>query len=520
MTATQAQVPRLPGGQPAAGKPSARRSIPDPQTSPSQTGHSQTSPSHAPVSAPAEHDTGSRRMVSLAALVGVVFTVLAFWYGTGPLHDNSFMTHLATGRLILAGHFPHTDPYSFTAHGSPWVVQSWIPAVGYAAADKLGGAAAIRAMSGAITALLMALVWRLTRPAKTLVPRVLIAALTFTVGAGLWSTRPLMFGLVLLAVTLLIVQERRRPYWLVPLFWLWVNSHGSWPLGLVLLGVLVIGRRADHEPTDVPLRALAWALLGTVLGAIGPLGLKALTFPVELLGRQQVLRSVAEWQSPDFADIAQRAFLVAVVVAVVCLARRPKYTNGLLIAVFTAAALLGSRNIVVASVVLVPVLAAGLGGLGSLSGDRRSRPITVAALAVIALGLVAGAVRLQGPSWSLDAYPQRATSYLQRQGLLDGHHRVIARDLVGNYWELRFGTHANVFFDDRFDMYSDKVNDDVQRLMDARPGWKRVVDQWHPDAILWQRDQPLAQVLRASPAWRVTYQDKHWVVFAPVPSSS
>ena len=32
--------------------------------------------------------------------------------GARPLRDNSFFTHLATGRLILAEGMPTADPYS------------------------------------------------------------------------------------------------------------------------------------------------------------------------------------------------------------------------------------------------------------------------------------------------------------------------------------------------------------------------------------------------------------------------
>ena len=462
--------------------------------------------------APPERRPGG---VTLAGVVGLIFVVIGFWYGAGALHDNSFFTHLAAGRLILHGHFPYHDPFSFTAHGASWVVQSWLPALSYAVAERAGGAVAIRAWSGLIVAVLMALVWRLTRPAEKLVPRVAIAALTFAVGAGMWATRPFMIGLVCLAATLVIVEERRRPVWLIPIFWVWVNSHGSWPLGLVLLGVWAIGLRADKEDAAVPLRALKFSLIGTLLGAVGPLGPKALTFPIALLGRSKMLQHVVEWQAPTFKDLPQRLFLLTVIVAIVAVARSPRYRHALLIGVFVAAALLGSRNVVVASLVLVPVLAHSLSGLGSLEGDRRSGPITMAAAALVLVGVIGGIGRLQGPSWALTPYPQKATTYLVDHGLLGGDHHVVARDLVGNYWELRFGAKVQVFFDDRFDMYPTAVNDDDTTLSTAGPGWQKVLQRYHPDAVLWERSAPLTQVLDASRNWRRVYRDANWVIFVP-----
>ena len=77
---------------------------------------------------------------SLRALVGGVVAFIGLLIGLGPLDDNSYLTHLATGRIIWdTHHIPHHDPYSFTAFGHPWVVQSWLASVIYGAADKWWG---------------------------------------------------------------------------------------------------------------------------------------------------------------------------------------------------------------------------------------------------------------------------------------------------------------------------------------------------------------------------------------------
>ncbi len=76
------------------------------------------------------------------------------------------MTHLATGRLIVSGHgIPSHDPYSFTAHGAPWVVQSWLASVLYGWVDRFWGGQGLRVLMGLTTAALGAMTWRLTRPA-------------------------------------------------------------------------------------------------------------------------------------------------------------------------------------------------------------------------------------------------------------------------------------------------------------------------------------------------------------------
>ena len=69
---------------------------------------------------------------TLAFVLGAGLTVWAASIGLSRISDNSFMTHLATGRLICGRHgIPSHDPYSFTAHGSSWVVQSWLASLLY-----------------------------------------------------------------------------------------------------------------------------------------------------------------------------------------------------------------------------------------------------------------------------------------------------------------------------------------------------------------------------------------------------
>lgn len=65
------------------------------------------------------------------------------------------------------------------------------------------------------------------------------------IGGTLWSERPMMFGLLFLAVSLLAAEGRLRTGWLVLVGWTWVNVHGSFPLGLVALGALALGAHLD-----------------------------------------------------------------------------------------------------------------------------------------------------------------------------------------------------------------------------------------------------------------------------------
>ena len=219
-------------------------------------------------------------------------------------------------------------------------------------------------------------------------------------------------------MTLLVAQGELPAPVLLPVYWLWVNTHGSFPLGLVALAVLALGARLDGGKPDVELRGLKWAVAGTVLGALNPLGITLLIFPLHMLDRQDLLSQIIEWQSPEFSTNWARLFLVLIALAIAGLARRPSWRAALVIIVFVPTALLAARNVSVASFVLLPGIAAGLAGVGHLDGLRRSHAATAGVAVVAALALAFGIRDLQQPSFDLRDFPVDAVAYLDQAGLV------------------------------------------------------------------------------------------------------
>jgi hypothetical protein len=448
----------------------------------------------------------------LRTACGAGFVVWGLLIGLQRLSDNSLFTHLATGRLLLDGSFPREDPYSFTAEGAPWVVQSWIPSLVYGWADSWLGGDGVRLVVASCTAVIAALVWQLTRPATSLAARAALCGVVLAIGTVMWSPRPLLVGLIGLCCVLLAAEGRFWSPALVPLLWIWANSHGSYPLGLLALAALAAGRWFDGEGPTQELVALKWAAVGVALAAIGPLGWQVWTFPLEMVQRQEVLRYITEWQSPSFDQTWARLFLLQVAGAVLLLVRRPSYRAAVPLIIFTAAALLGTRNIPLASVVLVVGMARGMEGLGTLRGDISGVPARIALAAVVLLGVFGVADALARPAYDLSGYPTDAVAWADRHGLLEPERRVAGSETTGNYLQLVRGTDARVFVDDRFDLYPAAVIDDTIVLLRGRPGWAAVLERHGIDTVIWERDEPLAQLLAEDPAWVMGYEDPNYVV--------
>ena len=459
---------------------------------------------------------------SLDGLVFVLLLFVAIRIGLSPLQDNSFLTHLATGRLIVgSGSVPTVDPYSWTALGEPWTVQSWGASVIYAVVEELAGFNGLRVLTATLLGVLMALLWKLTDAAGGLVGRLLAGLLVVALGSGMWSERPFLFGAIGLALVVFAAEGRLDPRWLVPVMWLWVNTHGSFPFATVLLVLVAAGRWLDDRAIPhIELRALAWAVVGTLLGGLNPIGPRILVFPVQMLERREAFQYVREWQRIGLTAGVDRVFVAMLVItALVVVLRARSWRNLLPLAVFGAAAVISARNILQASIVLTPLLAQGLRGLGRIDGSRRP-PLAAPALhAMVAVLVLASVVELRNQPTALEPYPEEATRWMHAEGLLGTENRVISRDVVGNYLAFAYGPdEARVFIDDRVDMFPIEVVRWYVGLIDVAGDFERIVEDAGPTAVLWDADSPFGEWLVASPDWEVVFEDDTWIVAVPTPA--
>ena len=115
--------------------------------------------------------------------------------------------------------------------------------------------------------------------------------------------------------------------------------------------------------------------------------------------------------------MSQRVFILQLVVAIALVARRPSYRSTLLVGVFGGAALLGTRNLTVASLVMLPVMAAALTDVGSLSSLDRPRAARFASLAAVGMVLVLTVARLDESDLNLNRYPVGSLAYLEEMGI-------------------------------------------------------------------------------------------------------
>ncbi|MCU1461447.1 MAG: hypothetical protein JWO37_1522 [Acidimicrobiales bacterium] len=466
----------------------------------------------------------ARRAPSLEALFIAAVALFGFGSGTRPISDNSMFLHMRTGIEIATGHgIPSHDPYSFTAHGHGWVVQSWFAELTYGIAHRIGGFSLVSLEQGLLMGLLALLIAILAR-AGTPLRTALAAVIAVGVGSAFWSPRPLLYGLLALALTVWVVDRRKSPWLLLPVVWIWVNTHGSFPLGLAWLAARVVGELIDRRavPRET-LRYLGVFILGLGVAALNPVGPKLLTFPLAVGDKREIFKTIVEWRSPNFQESAGLTSLVFLSVALIVLLRRKVDWADLLPAVgFVALGLLAMRNVPAAGIVLAPVIGRALRPQGALPGvEARLAPpggVNWALGGVLAIVYLAFAVgSLQGTGLDTKTYPVAAARQLDRMGLLREPHRVAEQDIVGCYLILRDVTKpeglrtTRDFIDDRYDMYPLAVSRAYGTLLHGGATALDVLDRYGVDVVLWNKGLPLVGQLQATGRWRQIYADTTWI---------
>ena len=474
-----------------------------------------------------------RRLPGPQGLVVVAAAVAGARLGLRPITDNSTLVHLRTGILLVrTGHIPRTDPYSFTATGHPWVVQSWLASLTYGLANAIGHHALVAEQAVLMGAL--GAVVALTARSTTAWRSGLAATVAIAASAPGWSPRPLLFEFLCLALVVLVAERRANPAWLIPIVWVWVNTHGSWPVGLAWIGARGLGEALDRR--GWPREAIRYAvgfLAGLAASLLNPLTWKLLAFPLVVVGKESTFQGIVEWRSPNFQDTNSLIALIFIIGALVILLRAAlPWAQLLPICGFLAAGLIAERNLAPLGVVLAPALATALAQpelvssqdwLGRAAAAARRLGTSVAwqaaCLAVAGLvtaGLVIIAVRR--PTLDLTSYPVAATNWLAQNGRLGPAHRIDAVDVVGCYLIWRAGPTTKVFIDDRYDMYPRAVVQDAQTLAGGGFGVEAVLDRWDIDTVLWSSAGVLPAELLTLGGWREAYNDGSWEVLVRDPT--
>ena len=450
--------------------------------------------------------------LALAGFAAILFAVVLF--APQLLGDGDTYWHLAVGAWIIShAQIPRGDIFSYTMAGHPWIAQEWLSEVAMAAAFRVAGWAGLMILFASATGGAVILLGTHLRRWIEPLPLLLAMLMALSVISPSLIARPHLLVLPVMEIWcagLVIAREQGRapPVWLLPLMVLWTNMHGSFPAGLVLVGLLSCEAAAADIRQAGPWFGFTFASIASTL--LNPYGIDGALFPLRLIN-SGALTKIDEWQATDFN---QNPPIAEVLGLILYLGLVRGFTlppwRFLIFVGLLYASLLHFRNQMLVGIIGLPVIAPSLGRFfgvqraPAVGEARRSGLIFFVAAAALSL------LRLVHPLVRGDdsVTPQTALAHVP---LSLRAMPVFNDDAFGGY--LIFAG-VKPFIDGRADLYGSEFNERYYRSM-TLPG-SLFADQLTRYQVRWAVVSPTSPAITAFsalPAWRCLYRGKTAVVY-------
>jgi hypothetical protein len=443
--------------------------------------------------------------------------------------------HLRNAQELLTRHsFLRADLYTFTAAGAPLLDHQWLSELTYYLAFRAWGLHGLLLVYLVLLWLIFGAMYYLAlRRGANCGDAALVTMAGVALGSYSFGPRTHQFGWLCLTSLLLVLERFQRTgkgLWVLPpLFALWINLHGSWVFGFVVMGIYVISGLVEGQWNNVVAERWASAHLRNLLVAFAasavallanPYGYKLVLYPFELLSRQgAVLVNTDEWQSVDFQTLYGKlamAMLLALLGAA-WFSRKPWILRDILLSAFAVfASLTHVRFLLFAAIILVPILGPRL-HLFPPYEAKKDKPwlnlaITAAIVAII-VGSYPSAAQLQNKidNW----FPRDALGFMQQRNITG---RVFSWGGFSGYIEFYAPT-VKTFADGRLDVfvYTGVLDDYFKINRIERP--LELLDKYKIDYVLFPVNKPLTYVLDHSAGWRTIYEDHVVKLYQRVPAA-
>ena len=456
--------------------------------------------------------------LGLAAIAIFLFTLAAF--SPQVLGDGDTWSHVATGEWIIAhGIAPRADPFSHSMSGAPWTAHEWLSEVLLALALRLGGWSGVVLLTGAAAAVAALIVGLSAARELRGAPLVAVVAIGLSLVTANLLARPHVLALPLAAAWsagLIAARARGRapPLGLAALMTAWVNMHGGFIFGLMLIGPFALEAVAETPLAARLLTIRAWttfALAALAAALINPYGVDAFLLPFRLMSVEHLSR-ISEWRPQDFSHIGtmELALLTLLGFTLTRPFKMPPLRAGLLIAL-VAMALQHSRHQVLLGIIAPMLLARPMAaaiGAGS-AGEEWRRIVRIALPATFAAALAISGARLMAPIERTDG----AAAPVSALGAVPPEMRrkpVLNDYAFGGYLIFE---HVRPFIDARAELYGDAMMGLYARLQagDAaavETTLKRYDIAW----TIFAPDSRIVAILDHELGWRRLYADATAIV--------
>jgi len=485
----------------------------------------------------------SRRVVLSRGAATAVVVVCAIFLltSTNRLNHTDLWGHLNFGRWIVAhGSLPAADPFrsDSVAHfvNIPWLAQ----VLGYACHQTLGLEGLVLAHAGLVALTALVLIFAVQARGVDVGWGAVAAVAAYILALPIVGTiRPQLFGMLGFALTLYGVARlpcrRSVLVWLPVVFALWANLHGSFPMGLLVLGCYALGEQArrfngaNGSPASV---RRAWLALFVALVAVclNPMGFKLLSVVAGFSG-QANLEGISEWRPMVLKSFSGVLFYGSLFLTALLLRKSPRRTSATEILLLLAFGLIAStaiRMLIWWALVLPWIMAPHAAACWPRRayGEATEDPMAGLRRLLLTLAAIGLTIWLAPPTHALctgrarDA--ERILSTDTPKALADWmcqakiHGRLYAPMDWADYLIWRTAGAVQPLAHSHVHLISPSVWQDFLAIDRAEPTWPAIAARHRLDYLVVSRRRHARLAHRAAETehWPIPYQDPQAVVFA------
>jgi len=350
-----------------------------------------------------------------------------------------------------------------------------------------------------------------------------VSGVLLVLAAASFNLRPQMLGYLFLILTLIALelfrQGKQRTVWLLPmLFLLWVNTHGSWIVGLAtvalyfgagLVSFQIGSLEARRWTNSERLRLEIVFLLSLAAIPITPYGARLAAYPFTVASTLPIsVANILEWQVMPFNLGGGKLFLALVLgffLAQVAFRFSWRLAELLLFLFGTALACMHIRFLLLFVPFFAPLAATMLARCLPAYNKQKDQYL-------LNLALMAGVVIAMAHYFPSKAdmekkvaaqFPVQALEYMRLHsvpGLLFNSYGFGGYMIEAGY---------KTFIDGRSELFEQTgVLGDYVHITFLRPGALQVLGGYGIQSCLVQRDEPFSTLLASSPDWKRVYSDQ------------
>jgi hypothetical protein len=463
-------------------------------------------------------------LCSFPAMLGTLLVGATFAVVRSFNVDPDLWWHIRTGELILSTHrWVTTDPYSYTAARAPWMSCEWLGDVFFAVVYRFGGLRGLEVLLVVLaSAVVLALYGFATLRSGNCKAAFLVTAVLLALANASFNLRPQMLGYLFLIFTLIALerfrQGKQRAVWLLPiLFLVWVNTHGSWIIGLGTVALYILAGLMNFQIGN--LEARRWTnserlrleivfMLALVAIPITPYGGRLAAYPFTVASSLPIsVANILEWQVMPFNLGGGKIFLALLLgffLAQVAF-RFSWHLDELLLFLFgTAMACMHVRFLLLFVPFFAPLAATVLAKWSPAYNKAKDQYLLNFALMA---GVIIATVHYLPSKADMEKrvaeqFPVRALEYLRAHS--------VPGPLFNSYG---FGGYLiesgyTTFIDGRSELFEQiGVLGDYMHITLLKPGALQVLGGYGIQSCLLQRDEPFATLLASLPNWKKVYSD-------------